>query len=94
MLYINLGQQIRLYVPVFSSRAGSRRISPSIEVFFPAILFPTKIDRYFSGTSCTFLGIVFILVPYLIVCALARFSDLKRETSHYSILIISAIYPW
>ena len=65
-----------LLLTVFSLRAGRRRISPSIEVFFPAILFPTKIDRYFSGTSCTFFGIVFILVPYLIVCALARFSDL------------------
>jgi hypothetical protein len=72
-------------VSVFSLRAASRRISPSIEVFFPAILFPTKIDQYFSRTSCTFFGIVFILFPYLIVCALARFSDLKRETSHYSI---------
>ena len=70
------------YYTVFSIRAGSRRISLSIAVFFPAILFPTKIDRYFSGTSCTCFGIVFILVPYLIVCALARFSDLKRETSH------------
>ena len=76
--------QCKLYT-VFSLRAGSRRISPSIAVFFPAILFPTKIDRYFSRTSCTCFGIVFILVPYLIVCALARFSDLKRETSHYSI---------
>jgi hypothetical protein len=64
---------------------GSRRISPSIAVFFLAILFLTKIDRYFSGTSCTCFGIVFSLVPYLMVCALARFSDLKRETSHYSI---------
>ena len=72
----------QLIITVFSLRAGSRRISPSIEVFFPAILLQTKIDRYFSGTSCTFLGIVFILVPYLIVCALARFSDLKRETSN------------
>jgi hypothetical protein len=36
---------------------------------FPAILFPTKIDGYFSRTSCTCFGIVFILVPYLIVCA-------------------------
>lgn len=77
--------EICLTFSVFSIRAGSRRISPSIAVFFPAILFPTKIDRYFSGTSCTCFGIVFILVPYLIVCALARFSDLKRETSHYSI---------
>ena len=46
---------------------NSQRSSPSIEVFFP-----TKIDRYFSGTSCTFFGIVFILVPYLIVCAFNR----------------------
>jgi hypothetical protein len=75
----------RCNTTVFSLRAGSRRISPSIAVFIPAILFPTKIDRYFSGTSCTCFGIVFILVPYLIVCALARFSDMKWETSHYSI---------
>jgi hypothetical protein len=27
---------------------------------------------------CTFFGIVFILFPYLIVCALAYFSDLKQ----------------
>jgi hypothetical protein len=30
---------------VFSLRDGSRRISPSIEVFFPAILFPTKEEQ-------------------------------------------------
>ena len=52
---------------------------------FSGYFISDKIDRYFSGTSCTCFGIVFILVPYLIVCALARFSDLKRETSHYSI---------
>ena len=65
--------------PVFSLRTRSRRISLSIAVFFLAILFPTKID------SCTCFGIVIILVPYLIVCALAHFSDLKWETSYYSI---------
>jgi hypothetical protein len=73
---IPIGSNVKLswvMVASFSLRGGSRRISPSIEVFFPAILFPTKIDRYFSRTSCTFFGIVFILVPYLIVCALARF---------------------
>jgi hypothetical protein len=50
---------------VFSIRAGSRRISPSIAVFFPAILFLTKIDRDLSGISCTCFGIVFILVLYV-----------------------------
>jgi hypothetical protein len=40
---------------------------------FSGYFFLTKIDRYFFGTSCTCFGIVFILVPYLIVCALAHF---------------------
>ena len=53
-------------------------------IFF-AYFISDKIDGYFSATSCTCFGIVFILVPYLIVCALAHFSDLKWETSHYSI---------
>jgi hypothetical protein len=66
---------------MLSLRAGSLRISPSIVVFFPVILFPTKKDWYLSGNSCTCFGIVFILVPYLIVCASARFSDLKWEAS-------------
>ena len=41
-------------------------------IFF-GYFFPTKIDRYFSGTSCMCFGIVFILVPYLIVWALVHF---------------------
>ena len=63
---------IKILLAVFSLRGGSRWISPSIAVFFLAILFPTKIDRYLSGTTCMCFEIVFILVPYLIVCALAQ----------------------
>jgi hypothetical protein len=58
---------------------------PSIAVFFPAILFPTNIDRYFPRTSCTCFGIVFILVPYLIVCALVRFQIWNHHYFIYSL---------
>ena len=77
---IGLVQVKQLHANVFIISRKS-----SIALFFPAILFPTKIDLYFSGSSCACFGIFFILVPHLIVCALVHFSDLKRETSHYSI---------
>ena len=50
---------------------------------FSGYFISDKNYRYFSGTSCTCFGIVFSLVPYLMVCTLACFSDLKWETSHY-----------
>ena len=99
-VFFSLPRKIVVFFPRMFTLFASDRIKFPCSVFnksrkpanfavycsiFPAILFPAKIDRYFSGTSCTCFGIVFILVPYLIVCALARFSDLKRETSHYSI---------